>query len=120
MAEGNAASAPEGRSEAGFEVQLGSFSGPLDLLCHLAESREMDAVKLNLTELVTQYIDFLVRAKGATLNELADKCWKGELLCGECKICLPERINVFLEEHQDRREKAKDIVGDMTYDGFEW
>ena len=32
----------------------------------------MDAVKLNLTELVTQYIDFLVRAKGATLNELAD------------------------------------------------
>ena len=72
MAEGSEASAPEGRSEAGFEVHLGSFSGPLDLLCHLVESREMDAVKLNLTELVTQYIDFLVRAKGATLNELAD------------------------------------------------
>ena len=72
MAEDNAASKPEGRGEAGFEVHLGSFSGPLDLLCHLVEAREMDAVKLNLTELVTQYIDFLVRAKGATLNELAD------------------------------------------------
>lgn len=56
----------------GFEVHLGSFSGPLDLLCHLVEARELDAVKLNLTELVTQYIDFLVRAKGATLNEMAD------------------------------------------------
>lgn len=56
----------------GFEVHLGSFSGPLDLLCHLVEARELDAVKLNLTELVTQYIDFLVRVKGATLNEMAD------------------------------------------------
>ena len=56
---------------AGFEVRLGSFSGPLDLLCHLVESREMDALKLNLTELVTQYINFLVQAKGATLNEMA-------------------------------------------------
>lgn len=62
----------EERAGAAFEVHLDSFSGPLDLLCHLVESREMDAVKLNLTELVTQYIDFLVRAKGATLNELAD------------------------------------------------
>jgi len=57
---------------AGFEVRLGSFSGPLDLLCHLVESREMDALKLNLTELVTQYINFLVQAKGATLNEMAE------------------------------------------------
>lgn len=56
----------------GFEVRLGSFSGPLDLLCHLVEARELDAVRLNLTELVTQYVEFLVRAKGATLNELAE------------------------------------------------
>lgn len=55
-----------------FEVRLGAFSGPLDLLCHLVEVREFDAVKVNLTELVTQYINFLVTAKGATLNELAE------------------------------------------------
>lgn len=58
--------------EAGFEVRLGNFSGPLDLLCHLVESRELDALKLNLTELVKQYINFLVRARGATLNEMAE------------------------------------------------
>ena len=56
----------------GFEVRLGSFSGPLDLLCHLVESRELDAVKLNMFELVSQYISFLVSARGATLNELAE------------------------------------------------
>lgn len=59
-------------AQAGFEVRLSGFSGPLDLLCHLVEAREMDALSLNLTELVTQYIDFLVRAKGATLNEMAE------------------------------------------------
>ena len=52
----------------GFEVQLGAFSGPLDLLCHLVESREMDPAQLNLTELVSQYVSFLVNSKRTTLD----------------------------------------------------
>lgn len=58
--------------EAGFEVQLGDFSGPLDLLCHLVENREMEPSKLNLTELVTQYVSFLLNSKRTTLNEMAE------------------------------------------------
>ncbi|MDD4159572.1 MAG: ScpA family protein [Synergistaceae bacterium] len=56
----------------GFEVQLGAFSGPLDLLCHLVESREMNPAELNLTELVSQYVRFLVSSKRTTLNEMAE------------------------------------------------
>ncbi len=56
----------------GFEVQLGTFSGPLDLLCHMVESREMDPAQLNLTELVSQYVRFLVNSKRTTLNEMAE------------------------------------------------
>lgn len=56
----------------GFEVQLEAFSGPLDLLCHLVESREMDPAKLNLTEVITQYVQFLVNSKRTTLNEMAE------------------------------------------------
>ena len=55
-----------------FEVHLGSFSGPLDLLCHLVESREMDPAQLNLTELITQYVGFLVNSRRTTLNEMAE------------------------------------------------
>ena len=69
---------------------------------------------------VFKYNYFLFEHDDEKINELADKCRKGEILCGECKMCLTERINVFLEEHQDKREKAKDVVADMTYDGFEW
>ncbi|MDL2298953.1 segregation/condensation protein A [Synergistaceae bacterium OttesenSCG-928-D05] len=56
----------------GFEVQLAAFSGPLDLLCHLVDSREMDPVKLNLTELISQYVRFLLASERTTLNEMAE------------------------------------------------
>ena len=56
----------------GFEVQLEAFSGPLDLLCHLVECREMDPTKLNLTDLISQYVQFLLNSKRTTLNEMAE------------------------------------------------
>ena len=34
----------------------------------------------------------------------------GEILCGECKKELVERLNKFLEEHRKKREKAKDVI----------
>ncbi|MCE5201934.1 MAG: segregation/condensation protein A [Synergistaceae bacterium] len=56
----------------GFEVQLGAFSGPLDLLCHLVEAREMDPTEISLTELVSQYVQFLLNSRRTTLNEMAE------------------------------------------------
>lgn len=56
----------------GFEVKLGAFSGPLDLLCHLVDNREMNPANLNLTELVSQYVKFLIESERTTLNEMAE------------------------------------------------
>lgn len=56
----------------GFEVKLGAFSGPLDLLCHLVDNREMNPASLNLTELVSQYVKFLIESERTTLNEMAE------------------------------------------------
>jgi tryptophanyl-tRNA synthetase len=69
---------------------------------------------------VYKYFYYMFEHDDAKLDELEQKCRSGSILCGECKMCLTERINVFLEDHQDKREKARDVVGDMTYDGFEW
>jgi tryptophanyl-tRNA synthetase len=33
-----------------------------------------------------------------------------EMLCGECKKDLAEKLNKFLEAHRERREKAKDNI----------
>lgn len=44
------------------------------------------------------------------LAEREHLCRTGEILCGECKQRLAERVKKFLIEHQRRREKAKDVV----------
>ncbi len=46
------------------------------------------------------------------LRSIQSKCLGGELLCGDCKKDLIQKINIFLSEHQKQREKAKDILED--------
>ncbi len=44
------------------------------------------------------------------LSALKNECLNGERLCGECKSILTERISNFLKNHQEKREKARDIL----------
>ncbi|MGZ8563554.1 MAG: segregation/condensation protein A, partial [Candidatus Limnocylindria bacterium] len=45
--------------EPGFEVQLGIFSGPLAVLLHLIESRQLDVLSVPLAEVADGYIAYL-------------------------------------------------------------
>ena len=38
------------------------------------------------------------------------------MLTGELKGILIEKINAFLETHQEKREKAKDQINDFLYE----
>jgi len=49
--------------------------------------------------------------------EIREKYQKGELLTGELKSYLIEKINVFLEEHKDKKERARDMLEKYMYDG---
>jgi tryptophanyl-tRNA synthetase len=59
---------------------------------------------------VFQYFFYLFEENDAKLAERERKCKSGEVLCGECKKDLTDRINRFLADHQKKREKARDIV----------
>jgi segregation and condensation protein A len=59
-------------TDAAFEITLQDFSGPLDLLCHLVESREIEASKIPLREVLSQYISYLLSSRKATLAEMAE------------------------------------------------
>ena len=59
---------------------------------------------------VYQYFLYLFEEDDKRLAERERKCRTGEVLCGECKRDLTERINRFLAEHQKKREKAKDKI----------
>jgi tryptophanyl-tRNA synthetase len=59
---------------------------------------------------VFQYYVYLFEEDDARLMERERRCKSGEMLCGECKADLVTRLNKFLEEHRERREKAKDVI----------
>jgi tryptophanyl-tRNA synthetase len=61
---------------------------------------------------VYHYYHMLFEPDDKALHEIYTSCRQGNLLCGECKARLAERVRRFLAEHQSRREKAKDHLQD--------
>jgi len=59
---------------------------------------------------IFQYYYFLFEEDTAKLKEREMRCRSGEMLCGECKKDIAEKLNKFLEAHRERREKAKDTI----------
>lgn len=49
------------------------------------------------------------------LQDMWDKYRKGELLSGEAKAMLIEKINEFLKGHQERRKKAHKLIDEFIY-----
>ena len=56
---------------------------------------------------IYKYQYYLFEPDDSEVDVLAEKCRKGQILCGECKKALTERLVSFLEEHQRKREEAK-------------
>ena len=57
---------------------------------------------------VYHYMAFLFEEDDAKLREQYSLCKAGELLCGEHKQILAEKVTTFLLQHQVKRAKAKD------------
>lgn len=60
---------------------------------------------------VFQYFLYLFEEDDKKLAERKSRCKAGEVLCGDCKKDLAERVNRFLASHQKKREKAKSVIG---------
>jgi len=57
---------------------------------------------------IYHYYQYIFEDDDEALKERYRACKSGELLCGEDKVELADRVEAFLRTHQDRREKAKD------------
>jgi tryptophanyl-tRNA synthetase len=62
---------------------------------------------------VYHYYMYFFMPEDDELRDIYLKCRGGEILCGECKQILIEKINGFLKEHQQKREEAKDRIEDF-------
>ena len=57
-----------------------------------------------------QYLKFFFEPDDDKLKEIEEKYRSGEMLTGELKKYLIDKINAFLKEHQVKLEKAKKVV----------
>jgi tryptophanyl-tRNA synthetase len=62
---------------------------------------------------VHAYHTYFFEPDDKKLAQLYADCRSGKMLCGECKNILFEKIWKFLEDHQRKREKAKDRIEDF-------
>jgi tryptophanyl-tRNA synthetase len=62
---------------------------------------------------VFKYQFFVFEEDDEAITELYNQCKGGEILCGECKKRLTQKINVFLENHQSKREEARAHIKDL-------
>ena len=55
-----------------FDVTMEGFSGPLDLLCSLVESRAIAASRVRVSDVVRLYGTYLARGDVMTIREMAE------------------------------------------------
>ena len=57
---------------ANIEVSIDGFTGPLDLLCHLVERRQMQASKIKVAQLVRIYGAYLSKTRNASAEDISE------------------------------------------------
>jgi tryptophanyl-tRNA synthetase len=59
--------------------------------------------------------DYFLFMDEKEIESLRYNCLAGNIMCGECKQNLAERVKKFLADHQEKREKAKDRFEDYLF-----
>ncbi|MDR1978721.1 MAG: segregation/condensation protein A [Synergistaceae bacterium] len=81
------------------EISIEGFSGPLDLLCHMVESRQMQASKIKVAQLVRIYGAYLAKTKKASVDTLVEFFFMAaELLLQKALALLPSAPEEQVEE----------------------
>ena len=63
-----------------------------------------------------QYLRIFFEPDDNKLKSIYENYKSGKMLTGELKAILIEKINTFLEVHQEKREKAKDRISEFLYE----
>src|SRR2546422_7790935 len=85
-----AALPPTAQHQAGFVVELGQFSGPLDLLLHLIKEDEVDITDLPIAKIADQFLSVIAELG---LNQAADYLeMAARLLRIKAQMLLPRRL----------------------------
>jgi segregation and condensation protein A len=90
-----------------YTVRLPVFEGPLDLLLHLIEERELDITTVSLALVTDQYLEYISKAKSLDPARLADfLVVAAKLLLIKSRALLPQPPpQPYEEEEEDAGEE---------------
>lgn len=89
-----------------FYVEVEGFSGPLDLLCSLIESREIDVKKISVSTFVKIYSNFLYNTERASISAISDFITAAAaIVLGKVTALVPVRRKT--EEENENEDDAE-------------
>ena len=56
----------------GIDIKVNAFEGPLDLLLHLIEKNKVDIYDIPISEITSQYLDYIRSMEEEDLDVLSD------------------------------------------------
>jgi segregation and condensation protein A len=85
-----------------YTVKLPVFEGPLDLLLHLIEERELDITKVSLAAVTDQYLEYMSQVEELQPDKLADfLIVAAKLLLIKSRMLLPQPPDEMDEEEEE-------------------
>ncbi len=85
-----------------YTVKLPVFEGPLDLLLHLIEERELDITKVSLAAVTDQYLEYMNQVEELQPDKLADfLIVAAKLLLIKSRMLLPQPPDEIDEEEDE-------------------
>lgn len=93
-------------TEAGYEVSIPVFEGPMDLLLHLVTKNRIDIHDIPIHEITDQYLAYLEKAKAFDLN-LGSQFFAmaATLILIKSRMLLPKKRQEEMDETDDPRQE---------------
>ncbi|MBK5251948.1 MAG: segregation/condensation protein A [Peptostreptococcaceae bacterium] len=89
-----------------YTIEVGQFSGPFDLLFHLIEKNEINLHDLPISEITSQYIEYMNRMEIIDLDNLSEFILlAATLLEIKSKMLLPDSNEKNMDEKEDPRDE---------------
>ncbi len=95
--------------------RLPTFEGPLDLLLHLIKKNEMDIYDIPMTEITSQYIDYLHQMQDLELDIAGEYLVIAAMLLNiKSRMLLPGEAAEMEDEDEDAPDPREELVAQLV------
>ena len=98
----------------GIDIKVNAFEGPLDLLLHLIEKNKVDIYDIPISEITSQYLDYIRSMEEEDLDVMSDfLVMAATLLKIKAKMLLP------VKEEEEEEELTGEQLNEMDFEELE-